>query len=262
MIVIPSLRPETRYGMPAADLLLFNREYILGYSNLFRQPRWAMEVIDPTNKRVDFSGRLNNFRTDLRIPEQFRAELEDYVGAFDGKKYDRGHLISSADRRSSNIRNSETFLMSNMSPQVPEFNRGIWKNLEQAVRELASMYVEVYTICGPLFNIGEKIKVIGKGDTQVVVPHSFFKSILAEKERGKIDLWTFVFRNEAPAKGKPKQALKDFLRPTNQVETWSGLHLWDRLRGPEIGQQKRTASTMWSVTEARKAARLLKTGKK
>ena len=27
--------------MPTADLLLFNRQYIVGYSYLFRQPRWA-----------------------------------------------------------------------------------------------------------------------------------------------------------------------------------------------------------------------------
>ena len=39
MIEIPSLKPETRYGMPTADQLLFNREYVVGYSYLFRQPR-------------------------------------------------------------------------------------------------------------------------------------------------------------------------------------------------------------------------------
>ena len=38
MIEIPSLRPESRYGIPPADLLLFNREYIVGYSFLFRNP--------------------------------------------------------------------------------------------------------------------------------------------------------------------------------------------------------------------------------
>ena len=47
--------------------------------------------------------------------------------------------------------------MTNMSPQKPGFNRGIWKNLESAVRNLAAQekYVEVYAICGPLFKIGD-----------------------------------------------------------------------------------------------------------
>ena len=108
MIEIPSLRPESRYGIPPADLLLFNREYIVGYSFLFRQLRWAMEVIDPQNKRVEI-GRQDSFRADMRVPERFRAGLEDYVGS----GFDRGHLVASADRRATGIKNSETFLMTN-----------------------------------------------------------------------------------------------------------------------------------------------------
>lgn len=124
MIEIPSLRPETRYGIPTADQLLFNREYILGYSYLFRQARWVMEVIDPDNKRVEVE-RKDSFRPDLRVPEKFRADLIDYKGS----GYDRGHLIASADRRETDVKNSETFLLTNMSPQKPKFNRGIWKIL-------------------------------------------------------------------------------------------------------------------------------------
>ena len=106
MIEIPSLRPESRYGMPPADQLLYNREYIVGYSYLFRQPRWAMEVIDPDNKRVEVD-RIDSFRPDLRVPEKFRAGLDDYSGS----GHDRGHLIASADRRAAHIKNSETFFV-------------------------------------------------------------------------------------------------------------------------------------------------------
>jgi endonuclease G len=253
MIEIPSLRPETRYGMPNADQLLFNRQYIIGYSYLFRQPRWAMELIDPTNKRVEINDRLNNFRTDFRIPEQFRADLDDYVGKFDGKTYDRGHLISSADRRATGIHNSETFLLSNMSPQMPEFNRGIWKKLEESVRSLANEYVEVYTICGPLFEVGEKILVIGKGDTKVPVPHGFFKSVLAEQEKGKLDLWTFAFSNKVM-----KGDLNDCLRTTTEVETWAGLPLWDRLRGKEVLELKNRKNSMWTIKKKKKVSKPVK----
>ncbi|CAG0911930.1 unnamed protein product, partial [Cyprideis torosa] len=86
-----------------------------------------MEVIDPDNQRVEIEERLDSFRVDLRIPAMFRAGLEDYVGS----GYDRGHLIASADRRSSGVLNSETFLLSNMSPQHPRLNRGLWKTLEE-----------------------------------------------------------------------------------------------------------------------------------
>jgi endonuclease G len=242
MIEIPSLRPETRYGMPTADRILFNRQYVVGYSYLFRQPRFALELIDDQTMQMEDEDlkRLNNFREDLRIDDMFRATLDDYAGA----GYDRGHLVSSADRLGRTVVNSETFLMTNMSPQKPGFNRGIWKNLESAVRNLAAQekYIEVYAICGPLFKIGDPIDVIG--DNHVVVPDGYFKSVLAEeKKSGKLRMWTFEFLNK-----KTDQPLSSFLVPTEDVERKAGLMLWDRLRGSKSDSLRKTKGRMWALT--------------
>ncbi len=223
MIEIPSLRPETRYGIPPADQLLFNREYIVGYSYLFRQPRWAMQLIDPENQVVNVK-RLDSFRDDMRIPNQFQSELKDYKGT----GFDRGHLVPSADRRETAIKNSETFLLSNMSPQKPKFNRQIWRILEEKVRDLAKKFVEVYAISGPYFEVGKTIQTIGtKG--KVVVPHGYFKSVLAESVKGKIDVWSFMMANEGT-----DLPISDFLVKTTDVELRTGLPLWDRLRDPKV----------------------------
>ena len=243
MIEIPSLRPESRYGMPTSDLMLFNRQYIVGYSYLFRQPRWAMQVIDENSMHMeDDFDRLDNFREDMRIPEKFRSTLEDYKGS----GFDRGHLINSADRKGSKIINSETFLLSNMSPQKPGFNREIWLNLENAVRILAEKdeFAEVYTICGPLFTIGNPIEVIG--ESGVVVPDAFFKSVLAERAKSKstnqLAMWSFVIPN-----AKAEKSLEEFLIPTDKVERWAGLQLWDRLRGEKSDKLKTKKGRMWSL---------------
>jgi endonuclease G, mitochondrial len=247
MIEIPSLRPETRYGIPAADHLLFNRQYIVGYSYLFRQPRWALELIDPQTQRMDDAElqRLDNFREDLRVPEKFRATLDDYRGS----GFDRGHLISSADRLQRRVVNSETFLMSNMSPQTPAMNRGVWRKLEEAVRTLArkERYVEVYAICGPLFNIGDPIDVIG--DNRVVVPDAFFKSVLAEttiahSSRSQLEVWTFAIPNTAV-----DAPLETFRRPTVDIERWAGIPLWDRLHGAEADEARAAVREMWSLDD-------------
>ena len=74
---IPSLRRETRYGMLAADQVMFNRHYVLGYSYYFRQAKWALEIIDPDNPGLE---QISNCRSDYRIPEMFRADLVDYKG--------------------------------------------------------------------------------------------------------------------------------------------------------------------------------------
>lgn len=118
-----SSKPEMRYGSPAADQILMNRFYTVGYSYYFRQAKWALEIVDTDKKDMDEVGGLNNFRPDFRIPKRFRADLSDYTGS----GYDRGHLVASANLNDENIQNNETFLLSNMSPQTPSFNRQKWR---------------------------------------------------------------------------------------------------------------------------------------
>ena len=255
MFEIPSLREESRYGMPAADRLLFNRRYVVGYSYLFRQPRWALELINRHTKQMADKDlkRLNNFREDPRLPEMFRSTLD----AFEDSDHDRGHLISSADKLEDALINSETFLLSNMSPQVGGFNRGVWKKLESAVRKLSQKktmakvgevkkkvwkYAEVYVICGPVFETGKTLEVIGgPNEIKVVIPHAFFKSVLAEQRRGKLELWSFLIPNKATKKDP-----SSFLKTTVEVESQAGLQLWDRLQGLEIDKLKAQKGKMWN----------------
>lgn len=250
MLEIPSLRPETRYGIPTADQLLFNRQYIVGYSFLFRQAKWTMEMIDPDNSAVNVD-RIDVFREDLRVPESFRAALVDYKGE---EGFDRGHLISSADRRTSAIKNSETFLLSNMSPQRSKFNRGIWKRLEEAVRDLSCLFLEAYVVCGPIFDINRPIKVIGDDsrsgeDVVIPVPHAYFKSVLAENHRGSLKLWSFILPNENSTKD-----LSEFLVKTTEVERRVGLQLWDKLRGQKGDKLRNRVTKMWDLEKAKAAA--------
>ena len=238
MIDIPSLRKETRYGMPAADQILFNRHYVLGYSYYFRQAKWALEIIDPDTSDVE---RADNFRPDYRIPEMFRADLVDYRNS----GFDRGHLVASANQREIAVQNSETFLLSNMSPQAPRFNRDIWKELEKAIRVLNGKdgIYETYVICGPIFDFDVPVKIIGTEDGNGVtlpVPNSYFKSILTENKRGAVHMWSFVMANEETDK-----QLKDFLVSTTLVEKMTGIQLWDRLVGKTIEREKRSIRDMW-----------------
>jgi endonuclease G len=231
---------ETRYGMPAADQVVVNRYYTIGYSYYFRQAKWTLEIIDPDNSDVE---RFDNFRPDLRIPEMFRADLADY----EGSGFDRGHLVASANQAEAEIQNSETFLLSNMSPQPPKFNRGIWKNLEEAIRRLDAKkeVLETYVICGPVFNFDEAVETIkpkkGKG-VSLPIPHAYFKSVLTEDNRGRLHMWSFMIPNK-----ETKEPLESFLKETVKVERYAGITLWERLVGSEIEREKNKVRPMWSV---------------
>ena len=240
MFDLPGLRSESRYGMPAADQIVINRHYTVGYVYYFRQAKWALEIVDPNTTDVQ---RADTFRPDYRIPEMFRADLANY----EGSGYDRGHLVASANQVEAELQNSETFLLSNMSPQKPEFNRGTWKELEDAVRKLDAKKEiwETYVISGPIFNFDTPIETIGSKDENGVslpIPHAYFKSILTEDNRGKLSMWSFMIPNEGADK-----PLADFLVPTVKVDKYSGLHLWNRLVGREIEKEKAKVRPMWKI---------------
>lgn len=238
MVDIPSLRRETRYGMPAADQILFNRHYVLGYSYYFRQAKWALEIVD--QDLIDIK-RAENFRPDYRIPEMFRADLVDYKNS----GFDRGHLIASANQSETEIQNSETFLLSNMSPMAPQFNRGIWKKLEDAIRALnvQKKIYEAYVICGPVFDFDKPVKRIGTEDRNKVslpVPNAYFKSILTENSKGALHMWSFIIPNE-----EIDRPLADFRVPASMVERMSGILLWSKLVGGKIEREKNKIRKMW-----------------
>ncbi|MFC1997569.1 DNA/RNA non-specific endonuclease [Chloroflexota bacterium] len=237
----PGSRREIRYGVPAADLVLYNRHYVLGYSFYFRQAKWALEIVDPDNLDLP---RADNFRPDYRIPEMFRADLNVYKNS----GYDRGHLVSSANQREKELQNSETFLLSNMSPQIPEFNRDIWKKLETAVRKLDSQkkILETYVISGPIFDFRAKVKQIGvrgKDNVLLPVPDAYFKSVLTENNRGTLYMWSFIMDN-----AESDRPLEEFQVPTEKVEQYAGIFLWQNLVGRKIEREKRGIRKMWDYS--------------
>ena len=78
----------------------------------------------------------------------------------------------------------ESFLMSNMSPQLPSFNRGKWKVLESRVREYALRYDSLLIITGPvLYSINNHATI---GENNVTIPEFYFKIIIDLRELNSV----------------------------------------------------------------------------
>ena len=111
-------------------------------------------------ERVKKTERTNDFRPDKRIANA--PTPEDYTNT----GYDRGHMVPAANADDPNEM-SDTFLMTNMTPQLPSVNRVAWKNLEERVRSTPFKYV----VTGAYYSSSPKR--IGKRG--VPVPDFLFK---------------------------------------------------------------------------------------
>ena len=96
-----------------------HKHYSLSYSEEYEQAEWVFYKIKK-ERTLGLASIVNNFRSDEKVNSN-SATIYDYKGS----GYDRGHLAPAADFSFSSIAMSESFYMSNMSPQNPSFNRGI-----------------------------------------------------------------------------------------------------------------------------------------
>ena len=119
--------------------------------------------------------------------------------------YDRGHLAPAEDFSFSTSAMSESFYMSNISPQHPSFNYGIWKDLEDLVRKWGANST-LYVVSGPVF--GSCLSTIGTNN--VCIPESYYKVIYDLSEKKMI---AFVMPNE-----KGTKSLKEYVCTTDYLE--------------------------------------------
>jgi endonuclease G len=114
------------------------------YSDTLGEPNWASW--DLTASDLGSSGRSPDFITDTNLPSDFyEVTTTDYSGS----GYDRGHMCPSADRTDNDTDNALVFLMSNIIPQAPNNNEGVWGTFEDYCRTLARSGDELMIICGP-----------------------------------------------------------------------------------------------------------------
>ena len=116
--------------------------------------------------------RSNDFAPDPYVKESATPDDYRHTG------YDRGHMAPAGDMKWNPTAMRQSFLMTNISPQAPELNRGAWKKLEEKCRVKAQADSAIIIVCGPIFdNPGQPAMNIG--NTGVAVPDRFFKVVLS-----------------------------------------------------------------------------------
>lgn len=188
--------------------------YTLSYNNEHEQADWVAYTIYPFADSISVK-RKDAFRPDPLV-EGGSATLNDYKKS----GYDRGHLAPAKAMSFSKESMSESFFMSNMSPQVGiGFNRGIWRFLEAQVYKWSKESDSLYVVSGPVLD--NPLGRIGEG--KVSIPRSYYKTILRFKN-DSITAIAFLLKNE-----KSKEKFLKFATSIDSIEQVTGIDFYQNL---------------------------------
>jgi endonuclease G len=194
--------------------------YLVAYDAPAKIPAYVAYTLLPQNALGCFP-RTNAFVADQSL-NGTGARPDDYAGT----GYDKGHAAPDGDLSWSQQVEYESFLMTNMYPQLPGLNRSTWKLLETSVRGWTVQYNQSYTIyVGAIYN--DQDKRIGKG---VIVPHAFYKIVINNQTNEVAGWWfphveglgTDLTKLRLPISQIEQQAGVKFAYPANAKELQPG----------------------------------------
>lgn len=162
---------EDNYILPTANGEIVHHEYYsLSYIEEHEQAEWVAYALTKESLAIPNVPRKNNWKDDPYVSTGSSTRYD-----FGHPEYDRGHLAPAADFAFNELAMSETFYMSNISPQQRAFNQGIWRELEELTRDWAWRFKRLYVVTGPVLSEPIKEKI---GNSRVSVPAAYYKVLL------------------------------------------------------------------------------------
>jgi len=229
-LVIDECADDLPFGVPflgreTATALECHGGYALLHDNEARIAVWAGWTVTPLES-VGCIPRTDAFVADAILPKGGRAEVSDYSKS----GFDKGHMVPDGDLSWDQQVEYESFLMSNMSPQYPNLNRGAWKQLEATTRAWALQRGHALTVySGNVYTGKQRI-----GASGVVVPESLYK-IVVDGTTGEVLAFTF------PNIPRQEINLKARLTSVAAIEEMTGV----KFPLPEGADKTAVATDIW-----------------
>jgi endonuclease G len=219
----------------ASDQVIWHSAYTLCYSEKHEQASWvAYELTRAETQKA--AERSNKFMVDPLVKTGSATDAD-----YKASGYDRGHLAPAADMSWSVKTMQESFYYSNMSPQVPSFNRGIWKQLEELVRDWAIAEDTLFVVTGPLLHDG--LPAIGAN--KVSIPEFYYKAILDVSGKSPKGI-AFILPNRAG-----NNTLQSYAVSIDSLEKASGIDFFYQLNDArEHDLENHVCLTCWEWNAA------------
>lgn len=210
---------------------LCNTGYAVLYDDKFKTPLYSAQHLIGSEADI-FQERTDDFREDTRLSNG--PSLSDYKHEDQYHyHYDRGHMAPAGDMNNP-VSMSESFLLTNMIPQYPSNNRGIWQELEKYTRRLSKTRGEIFVFTGPIFENWQPKSYVGK----VAVPGFIYKVIFDPKKGFALG---FVIPNtEVNTKDYSK-----FITPLNEIEMYADMNFFPNLTSSQREKLNNSPLSLW-----------------
>lgn len=188
-----------------------HKAYTFSYSESHEQSEWVAYLLE------DGKWKYANLERPLFEQDPIIKTESAHWGNYKKSGYTKGHLCPAGDRKQSQELYDETFFTSNASPQLYDFNAGVWNRLENKVRYWAGKYDGIYVVTGGVLT--DDLESIGKED--VSVPKYFYKVLLT---KDKTRMIAFLVPHE-----KSNQSLYEFVVSVDELEKKTGIDFFPKL---------------------------------
>ncbi len=220
------------YFLPTSttNQIVQHSTYYLSYSEQHEQAEWVAYELKPEH----ISGGKHNrpyFNQDPKVSSE-SAHWKNYKNS----GYTRGHLLPAGDRVFSKEAYDETFYTSNISPQLHEFNTGIWNSLEMRVRNFVRKNGKVYVVTGGVLT--DNLKTIGQ--EKVAVPEYFYK-ILLHYDKEEYKMLAYLI----PHQEDKRKSLNSYIVATDSIENLTGIDFFSFLEDSIEDELEKNAQTKW-----------------
>ena len=192
-IEVPKLIDETLFVQHSVEWKGDSvMNYCLEFDPIARHSRWVAFRFDAVTRQSNVGRSSEPFMDDPDIPSRyeigyngFGSEYYDLNGKLQKlptRQFDRGHICASADRYLSREANEQTFYMTNMSPQMSNFNSPYWSSFEQFVQKRGrdvSFADTLYVVKGGTILPGQILgHVERRNGSMVTIPKYYFMALL------------------------------------------------------------------------------------
>lgn len=232
-ILFAGLPKAIGVNAPSDVKILDKGHFIVGYSPSLMRPVWCAYRARRESRFP--AGKRPYFRKDPSVKACPKAS------AYSRSGYDRGHMVPNYAivTRYGAEAQKKTFLMTNIAPQSPSLNRGVWREIEHRAADLfTAKWGDVWIIVGAISGNGRKLK-----DTRIDIPHSYYQ-IMVARSGNETRALAFLVPQNVPWKAWPRH----YLTSIDTIERLTGYDFLAELDDDtEDILESQTPTRLWPI---------------